>query len=123
MIRRPPRSTRTDTLFPYTTLFRSAPDRNTRANYATRLPFRPFWRIESIPGRDHRGPLDVAAFPSDCAATKIGYNLVLDASARRAKAVERRDGTEDSECRLKQHIEFTSTTASTTSRARHRKRT
>src|SRR3546814_8979046 len=27
MIRRPPRSTRTDTLFPYTTLFRSLPDR------------------------------------------------------------------------------------------------
>src|SRR3546814_7337126 len=30
MIRRPPRSTRTDTLFPYTTLFRSAP-RNGRS--------------------------------------------------------------------------------------------
>src|SRR3546814_5892213 len=28
MIRRPPRSTRTDTLFPYTTLFRSRVDRN-----------------------------------------------------------------------------------------------
>src|SRR3546814_2407765 len=28
MIRRPPRSTRTDTLFPYTTLFRSHPDRD-----------------------------------------------------------------------------------------------
>src|SRR3546814_4904424 len=28
MIRRPPRSTRTDTLFPYTTLFRSATDPN-----------------------------------------------------------------------------------------------
>src|SRR3546814_5048055 len=28
MIRRPPRSTRTDTLFPYTTLFRSAVDAN-----------------------------------------------------------------------------------------------
>src|SRR3546814_15038020 len=27
MLRRPPRSTRTDTLFPYTTLFRSPPDR------------------------------------------------------------------------------------------------
>src|SRR3546814_19147219 len=27
MIRRPPRSTRTDTLFPYTTLFRSSPGR------------------------------------------------------------------------------------------------
>src|SRR3546814_7724923 len=35
MIRRPPRSTRTDTLFPYTTLFRSgvdqAPDRDGKA--------------------------------------------------------------------------------------------
>src|SRR3546814_8197150 len=31
MIRRPPRSTRTDTLFPYTTLFRSGPgDRDRR---------------------------------------------------------------------------------------------
>src|SRR3546814_4963375 len=30
MIRRPPRSTRTDTLFPYTTLFRSVPPRNRR---------------------------------------------------------------------------------------------
>src|SRR3546814_11449378 len=30
MIRRPPRSTRTDTLFPYTTLFRSLPPGNTR---------------------------------------------------------------------------------------------
>src|SRR3546814_12387042 len=29
MIRRPPRSTRTDTLFPYTTLFRSVPGRTT----------------------------------------------------------------------------------------------
>src|SRR3546814_18564557 len=33
MIRRPPRSTRTDTLFPYTTLFRSH-----RAPYAAALP-------------------------------------------------------------------------------------
>src|SRR3546814_14804505 len=32
MIRRPPRSTRTDTLFPYTTLFRSAAQSNS-ANY------------------------------------------------------------------------------------------
>src|SRR3546814_8185916 len=33
MIRRPPRSTRTDTLFPYTTLFRSPHDRR-RSAYA-----------------------------------------------------------------------------------------
>src|SRR3546814_4372622 len=31
MIRRPPRSTRTDTLFPYTTLFRSADSRRSNA--------------------------------------------------------------------------------------------
>src|SRR3546814_18474238 len=32
MIRRPPRSTRTDTLFPYTALFRSAGDLRSRGN-------------------------------------------------------------------------------------------
>src|SRR3546814_3657347 len=37
MIRRPPRSTRTDTLFPYTTLFRSRPPKT--------LPSRAGWRI------------------------------------------------------------------------------
>src|SRR3546814_7077374 len=37
MIRRPPRSTRTDTLFPYTTLFRSDELRGTLAPAATRL--------------------------------------------------------------------------------------
>src|SRR3546814_5366705 len=42
MIRRPPRSTRTDTLFPYTTLFRSYPQRLpllrcARRSQATRL--------------------------------------------------------------------------------------
>src|SRR3546814_15879026 len=36
MIRRPPRSTRTDTLFPYTTLFRST--REERLPYAADLP-------------------------------------------------------------------------------------
>src|SRR3546814_6214643 len=47
MIRRPPRSTRTDTLFPYTTLFRSLYDlcRHWRD------------RIFSRPGRGAAGPL------------------------------------------------------------------
>src|SRR3546814_6344249 len=36
MIRRPPRSTRTDTLFPYTTLFRSGTKRNDREAYRPR---------------------------------------------------------------------------------------
>src|SRR3546814_5019551 len=38
MIRRPPRSTRTDTLFPYTTLFRSAADVLTPARQAVLMP-------------------------------------------------------------------------------------
>src|SRR3546814_3784815 len=33
MIRRPPRSTRTDTLFPYTTLFRSPPMEDGKTGY------------------------------------------------------------------------------------------
>src|SRR3546814_4482986 len=41
MIRRPPRSTRTDTLFPYTTLFRSCSRLSTpRFSAAPRLPAR-----------------------------------------------------------------------------------
>src|SRR3546814_7330179 len=38
MIRRPPRSTRTDTLFPYTTLFRSLPESSSSST--TRESFR-----------------------------------------------------------------------------------
>src|SRR3546814_16136903 len=37
MIRRPPRSTRTDTLFPYTTLFRSLPNRTSFCRQVERL--------------------------------------------------------------------------------------
>src|SRR3546814_10210628 len=47
MIRRPPRSTRTDTLFPYTTLFRSDP--------APARP-RPEHRQRRYPGLRSRGP-------------------------------------------------------------------
>src|SRR3546814_7233144 len=41
MIRRPPRSTRTDTLFPYTTLFRSRPDLGYDARSLCRITARP----------------------------------------------------------------------------------
>src|SRR3546814_18773482 len=40
MIRRPPRSTRTDTLFPYTTLFRSAAGRRTQDRHGAWTPRR-----------------------------------------------------------------------------------
>src|SRR3546814_21101863 len=41
MIRRPPRSTRTDTLFPYTTLFRSGTDQIFADRQAGALHFEP----------------------------------------------------------------------------------
>src|SRR3546814_7864594 len=41
MLRRPPRSTRTDTLFPYTTLFRSGRGRGTRLAVPDRPGLRP----------------------------------------------------------------------------------
>src|SRR3546814_15637739 len=50
MIRRPPRSTRTDTLFPYTTLFRSAEGLENYCNhmvgtYNGRTPDAPGWTL------------------------------------------------------------------------------
>src|SRR3546814_4070073 len=68
MIRRPPRSTRTDTLFPYTTLFRSrcpdapmimivgaAGDRDPRAFGNEHGLVRALPRRDKIAGIDHRG--------------------------------------------------------------------
>src|SRR3546814_3212094 len=54
MIRRPPRSTRTDTLFPYTTLFRSHPTtrerRRHRRSARTKAPVRRLrWRAAGAP--------------------------------------------------------------------------
>src|SRR3546814_9017498 len=60
MIRRPPRSTRTDTLFPYTTLFRSGDLQNIR---------------------DHRGivyggdPKRVAGLVAEAGATKVKLDV------------------------------------------------
>src|SRR3546814_6278099 len=47
MIRRPPRSTRTDTLFPYTTLFRSprSPDKARRRQAPRHIRISPYWAI------------------------------------------------------------------------------
>src|SRR3546814_7565699 len=56
MIRRPPRSTRTDTLFPYTTLFRSARAGAVRGHLADRpeLPrHHHSWRVQD---RHHARP-------------------------------------------------------------------
>src|SRR3546814_14090371 len=66
MIRRPPRSTRTDTLFPYTTLFRShtldkvlhlSPDRIALYNYAhlpSRFKAQRLIKAEDLPSAEER---------------------------------------------------------------------
>src|SRR3546814_11048802 len=65
MIRRPPRSTRTDTLFPYTTLFRSPADHEVAHLVAQVLPLRSLQcivefdddiRYAQPPGRRRVGP-------------------------------------------------------------------
>src|SRR3546814_1464696 len=67
MIRRPPRSTRTDTLFPYTPLFRSRVDlggERGRAGPAVALPMKPYplrvadrGRLALAPESAHLGPI------------------------------------------------------------------
>src|SRR3546814_8382410 len=66
MIRRPPRSTRTDTLCPYTTLFRSDPDMldMARVNQASRAKI--LWKI--------RFP---TALPSIFSGMKVGDSFAL----------------------------------------------
>src|SRR3546814_7175917 len=59
MTRRPPRSTRTDTLFPYTTLFRSNKD------IARIEPFGGFARANSVDAARVPGPLLIAQSSQD----------------------------------------------------------
>src|SRR3546814_17445261 len=100
MIRRPPRSTRTDTLFPYTTLFRSG---RLRGRSASRI-LDHLWRHvraadlggEAPPARGSRGAAaDLrAALPAvplgpGCGDRPLGG--AASASRRRRRAVAARD--------------------------------
>src|SRR3546814_12114001 len=58
MIRRPPRSTRTDTLFPYTTLFRSSILPRVSTNLLSGL-------IETLAGGAYGGRADLPEIASD----------------------------------------------------------
>src|SRR3546814_1853754 len=68
MLRRPPRSTRTDTLFPYTTLFRSARARAISRNGSLcAVRFGPR-RLDAEAAQPRRAPdaaLEAAAVPAD----------------------------------------------------------
>src|SRR3546814_10335318 len=64
MIRRPPRSTRTDTLFPYTTLFRSRRVTNAAASWRGR-----FWMPDNTSSGGRRaGAVDGSARPDHVTA-------------------------------------------------------
>src|SRR3546814_18910936 len=78
MIRRPPRSTRTDTLFPYTTLFRSAAH--------------PRIRLRAVSERQIRSDIDSKLRGCDLVKIKIG-DTVCDRKVRtRAIVVQQKTG-------------------------------
>src|SRR3546814_18078176 len=58
MTRRPPRSTRTDTLFPYTTLFRSSPRIEVDQHPAARQPVRALTQLD-IADHGDQPPVEV----------------------------------------------------------------
>src|SRR3546814_19651221 len=71
MIRRPPRSTRTDTLFPYTTLFRSLIKRSVNLfGHATSISLEPvFWRALKRAADEEGLPLNTLVARIDEART------------------------------------------------------
>src|SRR3546814_10137051 len=75
MIRRPPRSTRTDTLFPYTTLFRSSRDRSTQGR-------------DRLPHQHQGGAGDRAATPEDRPAPRAGGDATASSGEISAAAPE-----------------------------------
>src|SRR3546814_20098311 len=81
MIRRPPRSTRTDTLFPYTTLFRSP--------VAGRLARRPYLGPPGHPAADVR--LQPCQPRREEAAQRVGLALRPACRRRQPAAGARRD--------------------------------
>src|SRR3546814_11038225 len=85
MIRRPPRSTRTDTLFPYTTLFRSELE---RVNGARRIEHEA--EIMRILHRRHDPPFDVAQRQDAAVASRLeGFLLIAAPLLRRVRGLRR----------------------------------
>src|SRR3546814_4898726 len=94
MIRRPPRSTRTDTLFPYTTLFRSGADAPYRTDVA-RGDRQSLRQLHPLRFRSARGA-DQPALPRDPAvpSTAGRDRRQDDAGADRSERRQRRRSEE-----------------------------
>src|SRR3546814_10322871 len=82
MIRRPTRSTRTDTLLPYTTLFRSAGNDRPKVMPATVAEVAPAGRPCDNRGR---GQAPVSLYPADAALLKQGSQECRLSSATRSE--------------------------------------
>src|SRR3546814_19397441 len=87
MIRRPPRSTRTDTLFPYTTLFRSCVARAARVGETTFVQRRARAWIDLNRAEHERDPrvddgVAAARQPFQSAKLRTGLGLVPRRAAR-----------------------------------------
>src|SRR3546814_10821630 len=81
MKRRPPRSTRTDTLFPYTTRFRSEPDARARPLGQQRAHHRGALAADHVDdmGEIPLGARELAAFGVNLRAVGDGVNIGGDA--------------------------------------------
>src|SRR3546814_8726191 len=83
MIRRPPRSTRTDTLFPYTTLFRSTAPRPHR-NIVRLRPFDEIGDDQEIAGKTHLGDdPDLEIEPRDIGVPLFFAEVRIERQSRR----------------------------------------
>src|SRR3546814_626136 len=95
MIRRPPRSTRTDTLFPYTTLFRSVlrereVERHDRRDQTKRFDHR---EAQEQTARDARFGIGIAE-----RALEVAAEHVADADTGEARTHRREAGTDELGC-------------------------
>src|SRR3546814_10032605 len=103
MIRRPPRPTRTDTLFPYTTLFRS-PRRRDRAGIAGAVAAHPV-RGDHHSAGDHRVGADRRRSVRDAEAglRAAGHGGAADPGLRRRRAAGLAAGAERLAARSEEH--------------------
>src|SRR3546814_1814989 len=79
MIRRPPRSTRTDTLFPYTTLFRSVVDVEHRRLRAVEIDV---VEIDADPGLEARHRVLLADAADEGGEGRIGAARIFERGVR-----------------------------------------
>src|SRR3546814_10334389 len=82
MIRRPPRSTRTDTLFPYTTLFRSFPFVGGGADMSANQAATPFTRRTFIKAA---GTMGVTVYVLWSSPAWLGPRIALAANLSRSE--------------------------------------